>query len=335
MQKRLWVTWEVQRRNRSMSTMLGATLHELVLDAPSWRRYPVLMVRTIWLYARSRADLIFAQNPSLILAGLTVLMAKLMRTPVIIDAHNAGLFPLEGRSRLLNALARRINNMADRVIVSNAQLQHFVENSGGKAAVIPDPMPDITCGSTDTGPADTGPEDAEQEVTETGFEVVFVCSWADDEPYREVIDAVRGLPEHIRVYMTGNDKGRAQSQGAELPSNIVLTGFIPDAEYDALICGCDAVMVLTTRDDCLVCGAYEAAAIGKPMILSDSSALRNYFDQGCIYAQNSASGIRQAITQMIEQQASLRQDIVVFKRRAESDMSDRLQQFEATLQTLA
>ena len=143
MPERLWITWEVQRRNRSMSKVLGAELYELVLVAPFWWRYPVLVIKTINLIWRTRPQIIFSQNPSLVLAAVSVLMGKLLRTSVVIDAHNAGLFPAENRSPWLNKLARVINNRADMVIVTNSALKDYVENGCGRAYVFPDPIPDI------------------------------------------------------------------------------------------------------------------------------------------------------------------------------------------------
>ena len=70
MPERLWITWEVQRRNRSMSKVLGAELYELVLVAPFWWRYPVLVIKTINLIWRTRPQIIFSQNPSLVLAAV-------------------------------------------------------------------------------------------------------------------------------------------------------------------------------------------------------------------------------------------------------------------------
>ena len=72
MTRRIWITWEVQRRNITMSKILGASLHEFIVDAPAWRRYPVLIARTIRLIWRTKPEIIFSQNPSLVLAGLCV-----------------------------------------------------------------------------------------------------------------------------------------------------------------------------------------------------------------------------------------------------------------------
>ncbi|MFK5951354.1 MAG: hypothetical protein QM500_21575 [Methylococcales bacterium] len=283
-----------------MSAMFKAALHELVYDAPAWRRYPVLIVKTIAVIRKNRPEIIFAQNPSLLLAGLSVLLGKLFSIPVIIDAHNAGLFPLEGKSKGLNQLASFINNRAATVIVSNDKLKDYVQNSGGRAFVVPDPVPTITCAEQRT-------------LREDSFNIVFVCSWADDEPYAEVIRMANDLDNSICIYMTGNSKGRASEAGIELPDNVVLTGFLKNSEYEALLCECDAVMVLTKRDDCLVCGAYEGVAVEKPMILSNTCALKTFFYDGCVYAENTQDGLKEAVNSLLEKRDELSKDVRQFK----------------------
>lgn len=300
MAKRLWITWEVQRRNRSMSQMLGAQLHEIVFEASAWCRYPVLIVRTIALIWRVRPEIIFSQNPSLVLAGLSVTIGKFLNTPVVIDAHNAGMFPLEGKSKVLNVLAKYINNGAASVIVSNVKLQAYIEENGGSAYVIPDPIPTIECKKS-------------VEMTEDIFKVVFVCSWAEDEPYMEVIAAAHGVASSVRIYITGNSKGRHVVTDGELPENIELTGFLSIDEYEALLCACDAVMVLTTREDCLVCGAYEGVAVEKPLILSNTASLKQYFNQGSVYTENIESKICEAINSVVTSNEHLECEVKEFK----------------------
>lgn len=318
MPKRLWITWEVQRRNRTMSKMLGASLHELILDVPAWRRYPVLIVRTIGLICRTKPEIIFSQNPSLVLAGLSVLMGKLLGCPVIIDAHNAGLYPLEGRYTLLTKLATFINRHASMVIVSNDQLKQSVEISGGTAFSIPDPIPEIPCYK-------------KAELPEDKFNIVFVCSWSDDEPYEEVLRAAIAVDHPVRIYLTGNSRGRHLKYSAELTENTVLTGFLSNEDYDALICNCDAMMVLTKREDCLVCGAYEGVAVEKPLILSATNSLRSYFNKGCVYTNNTQHGIMLAIDKVISEKAMLLQDIKELKTNLELDMENTMREFEQRL----
>ena len=61
--------------------------------------------------------------------------------------------------------------------------------------------------------------------------------------------------------------------------------------------------------NCLVCGAYEAVALGKPLILSDTYALRNYFYKGAIYTENRAHSIANSICQAIDAREKLEKKV--------------------------
>src|SRR5207247_580587 len=86
---RIWITWETQRRNRTLSAALGATLSEFDINARPVVRYCKLLWRTLGLLRQSKPDLIIAQNPSLVLALFTCWYGRLCRKPVVVDAHNA------------------------------------------------------------------------------------------------------------------------------------------------------------------------------------------------------------------------------------------------------
>ncbi len=84
-------------------------------------------------------------------------------------------------------------------------------------------------------------------------------------------------------------------------------------------------MDLTTRDNCLVCGAYETVAVAKAGILSDSTVNREYFDKGFVYCDNSASGITQAIVNAHQNCERLNQEILVLRQEQQTSWQLHLQ----------
>jgi glycosyltransferase involved in cell wall biosynthesis len=278
MTDRIWISWEHQRRNRTLSPYVNAKLYELNINSPWWIRYPVAVTRTLGIFVKERPHTIFAQNPSIVLAILATVYARLTNKTIILDAHNAGLFPVEGKSRLLNWLAARITKLATLTIVSNTELVKLVDSLGGRSFAIPDPIPVIEPVDNDDSSGNT-------------FTVLFICSWSEDEPYREVLKSGECLEPDVRICITGNSKGLAATENATLSKNIELTGYVSDDAFSGLLYSADAVMVLTTRSNCLLCGAYEGVSAGKPLILSDTPVLREYFDKGSIYVENSADSI--------------------------------------------
>lgn len=298
MRTRLWLTWERQRRNRTASAALGADLVEIEdLPTPAIR-YPRSLLRTVSVLLRRRPRLLFAQNPSLVLATLAVRYGRLTGTPVVIDAHNSAL-EMAAQRNLAGRLARHVLRNASLTIVSNDALTSIVRGHGGRAAVLPDPLPELP---------------GEPAVLRGAFNVLFICTWAEDEPYLEVLKAAEALGEDIRLYVTGRSKGRERALGRPLPKNVELTGFVSEAEFIALLRGADLIVDLTTREDCLVCGAYEAVAVTKPLLLSDTRALRSYFHSGTVFTDNSADDIARKILEARRRRDELQAGIIRLKQ---------------------
>ena len=65
---------------------------------------------------------------------------------------------------------------------------------------------------------------------------------------------------------------------------------------------------LTLKPDCLVCGAYEALALAKPMVLSDNPATREIFGSAAVLTDNSAADIARAVATAVEQRERLETD---------------------------
>ncbi len=283
MKREIWITWERQRRNSGISSALGWPLYEMIDGSPRLIRYGRLITRTIRTLLREKPLVVCVQNPSIVLALVAILCRGGMGYRCIVDAHNSGLIPLEGRSRLLLEIARWIQRRADLTIVTNDEMKVVVEANGGEAVILPDRIPAVP--------------PVEPVTTRGRKTVTYVCTFSEDEPYEDVIKAAGLLDKDTVVYITGNHRGRIDPES--FPPNVELTGFIDETAYWSLLAASDAVMVLTLREGCLVCGAYETVALGRPLILSDTKALRSYFDRGCVYVtpdpRSIAEGIREAL----------------------------------------
>src|ERR1700687_1458979 len=96
--KPVWVAWERQRRNLTLSRNLAIRLVELDFTGPRLVRYVRAAVSTLLTLLRRRPTLIVVQSPSLVLGRLAVIYGRLSRIPVVIDAHNGALRPTPGPS---------------------------------------------------------------------------------------------------------------------------------------------------------------------------------------------------------------------------------------------
>ena len=307
--KTIWITWENQRRNKGISTALRWKLHEIVYDdKPILYRYFMSFIQTIYIIFMEKPQIVAVQNPSIFLAILAIILKWIFSSKIIIDAHNRGLYPLEGKSCVLMSISRWIQKNADLTFVTNEQLKSVVIRNGGKAYVLPDKIPD-------TPPV--------RKIHLAGkVNIAYICTFSDDEPYFEVLKAVSMLSLDICVYITGNYKGKIDIYSA--PKNARLLGFIPEQEYWSLLSSANIIMDLTTREGCLVCGAYEAIALSKPLILSDTKALKSYFNKGCIYVTSTPDSIAQGIEKAIETSAKMAKDIEELNQSLKMDWNNRL-----------
>jgi glycosyltransferase involved in cell wall biosynthesis len=299
----IWVTWEIQRRNLGLSSAFGFPLLQIVIPGNRIKRYLISSIKTWHEVRKSKPDILVVQNPSIILALLGVFIAKYHSCNLIVDAHNSGIFPAEGRNYFLMLISKWLQQKAKYTIVTNKELQRVVLANGGNSLVLPDKIPHP--------PAMIKPVDLGNK-----FSLLFICSFSEDEPYREVFTAARGLGDIVSIYVTGKFAGKISSE--EVPENVKLLGFVSDSDYWSYIYSCDAVLDLTLRENCLVCGAYEGTSLGKPMILSDTLVLRDYFNKGCVYVDPTENSIKNGIIKIVSEYSTLKKDAVVLKSEIES-----------------
>lgn len=317
--KAIWITWENQRRNRELSGAFGIKLFELaeIDDIRNlFKKYIFGIIKTLLILVKERPKLVFCQNPSLILSLFLVLLKHLVKIKLCVDAHNAGLFPNECRSISLGLVSRLIQRNADLTIVTNEALKRHVERNGGSAFVLPDRIPDIPV--------------IRPRKLKGKHNILFICSYADDEPYGIVFDAAKNINPCIYIHVTGNYNKRG-IQPSDLPDNVILTGYLSEEKYIKMLNSVDATIDLTTRENCLVCGAYESVAVQKPMILSNTRALREYFNMGAVYTENTVCGMVNAILKIIEKREMLIEEVKELRSLREQEWEIRKKELEQVI----
>jgi hypothetical protein len=312
----IWVTWENQRRNRELSATLGIPIYELDdIDRIKNRikKYVRGLSRTAIIYLRRRPEIVFCQNPSLILSAFTILLKPFFGFRVVVDAHNAGIFPNAGKSKLLSFLSRQTQRLADLTIVTNTTLLNHVRKNGGRGFVLPDKIPQIRG-------AGKVPLRGEKNI-------LFICSFGDDEPYEIIPEVAAKLDRKIFVYVTG-DYRKTDLNPAAMPDNVVLTGFLSESEYVAMLNSVDATIDLTTRENCLVCGAYESVGAGKPMVLSKTRTLMNYFNRGAIYVEHTTEDLRRGIKEVLGSREQLGRQVEELQKMRNRQWFERKKELE-------
>lgn len=295
----VWIAWERHRRSLEMARALAVPLHIVESRLPRLARYPLLCGRTLRLLLRSRPKVLIVQNPSIVLAALVLALRPALGYRLVVDAHNAAVQDGEGAAAALGPLYRLVQRRADRTIVTNPALAEIVAVNGGRPIVLPDPLPESAS--------------ACRRVAGEAPVVTYICTFAADEPWLEVLAAAQRLPREVTMYVTGRPPRRGPAVAVMNNPRIRLTGYLNDAEYFHLLGASTVIVDLTRRPDCLVCGGYEAVAAGVPVVLSDTAALRAYFTKGAVFTANRRESIATALQEALRQHSKLTKEILALR----------------------
>jgi glycosyltransferase involved in cell wall biosynthesis len=293
----IWISWERQRRTIELSRALAAQLFEFESRYRGVCRYFILAWKTLLTIHRIRPVCLIVQNPSIVLALIASLLQPIYGYRQIVDRHtnfdNFHLVEEEMSHRFLGKLRHRLIRRiflfisdftirhTDLTIITNRQLLKVVQAKSGRGFVLPDKLPGISAVP-------------HSYASRTNI-VTYVCTYAKDEPFEEVVQAAEALDPYIKIHITGNHKRLSKSIINAAPENVVFTGYLPDEAYIELLQHSDIIIVLTKIDNCLLCGAYEAVAAERPLIISDKRVLKDYFHSGVLHVSNNADAIAKAV----------------------------------------
>ena len=286
-EKGLWITWHIAQRSRSLSKDLGVPIFEKVIENNPVGRHFLSSLWTIYVLLKERPTNIYLQYSFLLLLVL-VGYKRLAPYPVhiICDCHTKALRRRLGGyfGKIFWWFKERSFHYTDICIVSNIEMEPDIKILTNRYCMLPDKIPEILPSQA------TKPEDAY---------CVFVGSYAVDEPLDEVIAAAKRLDGLVKIYCTGKIPENLSSLKSQPHKNTHFTDYLSTEEYYNLLANADCVLALTSEDGCLQCAGYEALSTEVPLVLSDTSALKAYFEGAAIYVKHNAqdieSGVRHAI----------------------------------------
>ena len=270
---------------------------------PGKQSTPGLVFRTLRLLRRERPERLFIQCPSVVLGLLAALVKPLFGFRLFADLHNEAVQPFIHASPTYLRALRLIHRSADLSLVSNTGLESAVRMNSGRPFVLPDRLPSLVapCRAADS---------------RSERRVAFVCTFAPDEPWRQVVSAASDLPFGTRLFITG----RAPADAVRLaPGRVTFTGYLPDEEYVSLLACSAAVMDLTEMENCLVCGGYEAAALSRPLVTSDTAALRRFFPRGAVFTRHDPQSLAHAMGFALANHESLRSQMAALAPELAAD----------------
>ena len=312
---KVWLSSAYHRRSDFLSREFGcAYYHFGEIRQARIVRYLFSLLGALKVIRRTRCDLLFVQNPSLAMTVFLVALKPLFGYRIVNDLHT----PYVALPKILDRLFWRMQEYcirnADLTLVTNEDFAATLK--GERIYVLPDKLPTLR-------------SDDRREL-EGKINILYVCSFAEDEPFDRVFSAAAGVPDTIHLYVTGNYSKRNISPD-QVPPNVHLTGYIPEEEYASLLNSVDLVMTLTEQDHCIVCGGYEGTAQGKPLILSDKKALRDYFSRGAVYVEHDVDSLREGMVTAAGEREKLAGEISQLYGELQDDWRER---FEGILEEL-
>lgn len=285
--KQIYIAWVAyQRRPDSMRSAVGYALHFVAPPFTArWLKplgYFAQAWRTLSLLLRERPDVVWFQQPPNFLAHLLLAARALpgLRFKLVADCHNAALRPPWLR---FPGTVWALNRM-DRVLAHNAEVEIAAGRLGidgrrlrlleTRPATIAEPLRAATRDGIDGAPT-----------------VLVPSSFAMDEPTDVLLRAAAMLPE-LRFVVTGRlAKARAKGFVERAPANVRFTDYLALDEFNGLLLGCDLVLGLTTIEGIQLSVANEAIGAGKPLVLSDTTILRELFGAAGMFTPNEAEAM--------------------------------------------
>ncbi|MGH7549466.1 MAG: glycosyltransferase [Gemmatimonadota bacterium] len=283
----LFIDWRPHnRRAESLAEDLGATLElapsRLRGKSIASLRYLFLAIRTMALLLRHRPDVVIASSPPPFCPVCAFAYALLFGREYVVDAHHLATTGFWSRVPLGFRFNRFVMNRALTTLVHNQEIVRMVREDGISVMTLETKIPELT------GPRPAGDPAA-------SFTVLIPCSFDPDEPIGEIWAAARVLTD-VTFRLTGNHARLDPGLKGSAPPNLILSGFLSQAEYDGLLWSCDIVLATTTTDyPVRPRAAAEAVAAEKPVIASRNPATASHLGEAAVLIGNKAEEIVRAI----------------------------------------
>jgi UDP-N-acetylglucosamine--N-acetylmuramyl-(pentapeptide) pyrophosphoryl-undecaprenol N-acetylglucosamine transferase len=245
-------------------------------------RYLLSTVRTVGYLVSRRPRAVIVTNPPIIPALLAVAYARITGRVVVIDDH-PGAFGAQGYriGELMEPLHRRLVPWARLCLVTDQSWVDLIERWGGRGLVLHE------------APGDWVPHPARPVGDRPN--VLFVCTFAPDEPAVEVMHAAAQLPQ-VDFTITGD---LARAPDVQFGPNVRLVGFLDRSAYRLAVETADVVLTLTTEPTSAMRAAFEAVWAERVLVVNDWTLLQDLFPHA-VHVENTADSIALGVRKALE-----------------------------------
>jgi len=248
-------------------------------------RYCDCTVRTWLALERHRPRAVLVITPPVVAPIVAWLWCRLRHRPLVVDCHTDTFHSRKWgwAQPVLRWLFRR----SCATLVHTSEALELVEAWSIPALLLPDDVPD--------------PSNAEHRDPADRPTVLVAGSLDGNEPVAEALAAASLLPD-VELRFTGDPAKVPATIRKEAPANAVFTGFLPYRTFLGEMGAAHVVAVFSTDPHIMNRAAYEAAGLGRPLVLSDLAGLRARFGKGALFAVNRpeamAAALRRALADL-------------------------------------
>ncbi len=213
---------------------------------------------------------LIVQLPQGLLLFEAILLKKILKINVIADVHTGFVVSRGLKGYFLNKFFVGFLSSANLVLVHNEDIKSLLSSVvRKKTIVVYDPWMFM--------------DTYEDESTFNSDEnyLVFPASFAPDEPLEEICETINSLCD-VKLVITGNYN--RQPEMLHFKSKYVhFVGFLPRKEYEKLLINSSGIITGSKREFTVCMSSWEAVAYNKPLILTNTEALKNTFKDYAIF----------------------------------------------------
>lgn len=299
----VFIAWKTDcYRSRATAATFGCPIVLLGSGKGKLRTYLRLMRRTWATLQEMRPRTVLCLNQPPMLPLLCWWWAKRNQAVVIQDFHSGALTHKYWRPFL--GAYKAMVRMAPFTIAHNRIDAERLRQWGGAVSVMltlpGDPtasgLPEVRASSDGSRPS-----------------FLFVCTFADDEPIPEVLEAFARSPE-FDVLVTG-DFRKAGLDPARQPDNVKLLGFVEYREYLQYMAAATAVITLSRRDHIMQMAVEEAITLGVPVLTNHSPTLQEALGDAGHHVDISPGSIASGLRALVSRRRLMAEAAAVTRHR--------------------
>jgi glycosyltransferase involved in cell wall biosynthesis len=277
-------------RSSSIAHALGGearTFYDLGLHAKPLvpLRYLLSAARTLAYLVRRRPRAVMVQAPPVPAVAIVWAWSRLARVPLLIDSHPASFGTEEARiDQVMRPLLAWLVPRAAGCIVTTPRLGEEISAWGGRPIVVHEaPMP--------------WGEQMRARACSPERRVLFVCTFAPDEPVMQTLEAAARMPD-ATFALTGDHRRLREAARRAAPENVEWIGYLTGADYVAALERADVIMSLSCRPESVARSAHEGVDALRPMVISGGPHMRDLFPYAVIVEnepESIAAGVAEAL----------------------------------------